>query len=213
MSTIEALERTLSDLQSLIQLDERLAAVYEVAGNVPDRSQPATFEGLSHIIVGQLLSVAAANSIWRRLQNVVVPFEPDIFLAKSDEELLGAGLSRAKLNTLSGLARELQDGLDLGALKELSVEEAHKRLCEIKGIGPWTADIFLLFCAGHPDIFPSGDVALQNAVQDAFGLDERPSAKQLGGIAQKWSPHRGVAARLLWSYYKARKDGRETMPV
>jgi DNA-3-methyladenine glycosylase II len=83
----------------------------------------------------------------------------------------------------------------------------------VRGIGPWTAEIFLLFCGGHPDIFPAGDLALQEAVKVAFGLDDRPGDKQLREIALPWSPWRGVAARLFWAYYRAVKGGRDALPV
>ncbi|KZK93697.1 DNA-3-methyladenine glycosylase [Pseudovibrio sp. Ad46] len=210
INTLEDIER---ELASLVQLDERLVRVADVAGEVPLRRRSADFAGLCNIVVAQLLSVAAAASIWARLEALVVPFEPDVLLSKSDEELLGVGLSNAKLRTLKAIAEELKAGLCLNEAVDWPGEVAHKRLCEIKGIGPWSADIFLLFCAGHPDVFPVGDVALQAAVQHAFDLEERPKGKVLAEITEAWSPHRGTAARLFWSYYRVMKEGRETLPV
>lgn len=210
INTLKDIER---ELASLVLLDERLVRVAEVAGQVPLRRRSADFAGLCNIVVAQLLSVAAATSIWARLEALVVPFEPDVLLSKSDEELLGVGLSNAKLRTLKAIAEELKAGLCLSEAVEWPGEVAHKRLCEIKGIGPWSADIFLLFCAGHPDVFPVGDVALQAAVQHALGLEARPKGKELAEIAEAWSPHRGTAARLFWSYYRVMKEGRETLPV
>lgn len=210
IDTLEDIERELS---ALLMLDERLVHVSEVAGEVPLRRRSADFAGLCNIVVAQLLSVAAAASIWARLEALVVPFEPDVLLSISDEELLGAGLSKPKLRTLKAIADELKGGLVLDEAVTWPGDVAHKRLCEIKGIGPWSADIFLLFCAGHPDVFPVGDVALQAAVQHAFGLEERPKGKVLESIAKVWSPHRGTAARLFWAYYRVMKEGRETLPV
>lgn len=187
MKPIDTLEDIERELASLVQLDERLVRVVDVAGDVPLRRRSADFAGLCNIVVAQLLSVAAAASIWARLEALVVPFEPDVLLSKSDEELLGVGLSNAKLRTLKAIAEELKAGLCLSEAVGWPGEVAHKRLCEIKGIGPWSADIFLLFCAGHPDVFPVGDVALQAAVQHAFGLDERPKGRCLPKL-----PRRGL---------------------
>ncbi len=213
MRPIDTLEDIERELASLVQLDERLAHVADVAGEVPLRRRSADFAGLCNIVVAQLLSVAAAASIWARLEALVVPFEPDVLLSRGDEELLGVGLSNAKLQSLKAIAEELIAGLCLSEVVDWPGEVAHKRLCEIKGIGPWSADVFLLFCAGHPDVFPVGDVALQSAVHHALDLEERPEGKVLAKIAEAWSPHRGTAARLFWSYYRVMKKGRETLPV
>ncbi|HKN30965.1 MAG TPA: DNA-3-methyladenine glycosylase 2 family protein, partial [Roseiarcus sp.] len=95
--------------------------------------------------------------------------------------------------------------LDLAGLAALDAEEAHERLVAVKGVGPWTADIFLLFCLGHPDAFPAGDLALQEAAKLALGLKARPDAARLERIAERWRPWRGVAARMLWAYYRGVK--------
>ncbi|MDX5594992.1 DNA-3-methyladenine glycosylase 2 family protein [Pseudovibrio sp. SPO723] len=213
MKPIETEEDIARELQSLLLLDERLRGVFEIAGVVPLRRRAADFKALSNIIVSQLISVAAGAAIFGRLEALVDPFTPEVLLSKSHEELKGVGLSGSKVNTIRSIAEHMEDGLDLMHLAEMPADVAQKKLCEIKGIGRWTSDIFLLFCAGHPDVFPSGDVALQNAVKDAFGLDERPKGKELDLIAEAWAPHRGTAARLWWSYYKARREGRETLPI
>ncbi len=106
---------------------------------------------------------------------------------------------------MRAVAAACRDGLDLDGLAALPAEDAHARLCAIKGIGPWTSDIYLLFCLGHPDIFPAGDLALRFAVADAFGLDPLPAAADLAVMAERWSPWRSVAATLFWAYYGARK--------
>ena len=107
---------------------------------------------------------------------------------------------------------EIEGRIDLRGLCSLTAAEAIGQLTAIRGIGAWTAEVYLLFCAGHPDVFPAGDVALQNAVAHAFGLDERPGARLLSDIAADWRPWRGVAARLFWAYY-AREMRRSVQPV
>ncbi|QFT29189.1 DNA-3-methyladenine glycosylase [Labrenzia sp. THAF82] len=200
-------------LRGLETLDPRLSTIALAAGELPLRRRAADFEGLAQIITGQQVSVASAAAIFARLQTLVQPLTSDRLKAFSDEDLAGAGLSRPKIRTLRAVSLACQSGLDLAQLAEAPADEAHAQLCSIKGIGRWTADIFLLFCAGHPDIFPSGDLALQIAVRDALELQEKPDPKQLDEIASAWSPHRGVAARLFWAWYRVQKQGRETMPV
>ncbi len=99
-----------------------------------------------------------------------------------------------------------RDGLDLGALARVEAADAHRALVAVKGVGPWTADIFLLFCLGHPDAFPAGDLALQEAAKLALDLKTRPDARKLEKLAERWRPYRGVAARMLWAYYKVAKQ-------
>jgi DNA-3-methyladenine glycosylase II len=114
-----------------------------------------------------------------------------------------AGLSRPKQRTLLALGRAVaEDGLDLGRLASVEAREAMALLTGISGIGPWTAEVYLLAAAGHADVFPSGDVALQGAVAHAFALDQRPDAKRLAKIAESWAPWRAVAARLFWAYWR-----------
>lgn len=198
----------------LIALDPRLEPICEAMGTVPLRLREPGFEGLVRIINSQQISVASANAIWTRLEALVVCFHPEAVYAHTDEALLGAGLSRPKLKTLRALTQTCLDGLDVEALAELPAKEARSSLTAIHGIGPWTADIFLMFCAGHPDIFPVGDVALQNITQEILNLRKRPTEKRLAVLARKWKPHRSVAARLLWAYYGLQraksKDGATT---
>ncbi len=184
-----------------------------IAGEVPLRRRRSDFAGLANIIVAQQVSVASASAIFSRLETVLRPFDSDVLARLTDEELASAGLSRPKIRTLRAVGEALKGGLDLADLARRPPVEAHAKLCAIKGVGRWSADVFLLFCAGHPDIFPSGDVALQNAVRDAFALEGRPSIKELDAIAARWAPWRGVAARLFWAYYKENRRGRETLPV
>lgn len=176
-----------------------------VAGAVPLRRREPGFEGLCWIIVGQQVSTAAARAIHARLQAGVSPLAPETVLAASDEALRACGLSAPKIRALRALAQACVDGLDLGGLAALEADAAHKALCAVKGIGPWSADIFLLFCLGHADAWPAGDLALQEAMRMALGLKTRPDAKRATRLAARWRPYRGVAARLLWAYYGVMK--------
>ncbi|CTQ56786.1 DNA-3-methyladenine glycosylase [Roseibium album] len=202
-----------SGLTALISADPRLREIADVAGPVPLRRRKADFEGLAQIITGQQVSVASATAIFARLQSLVSPLTVPQLEQFSDEDLAGVGLSRPKIRTLRAVCMSCQNGLDLGQLANIPAREAHEQLCEIKGIGRWTADVFLLFCVGHPDVFPSGDLALQVAVRDALTLEDKPSQKDLDVLASDWAPHRAIAARLFWAWYRVQKQGRETMPA
>ena len=193
-------------LAALTARDPRLVAVIAAAGPVPLRRRSGGFEGLAGIVTGQQISNAAADAIWARLTASVDPFTPEAFLAAGQEALRQAGLSRAKVATLTGVALACRGGLEIEALARRPPEEAIAALTALKGIGPWTAELYLLFCLGHPDIFPAGDLALQAAVGDAFALERRPDEKALRAIAAAWAPWRGVAARLFWAYYRARRS-------
>lgn len=187
--------------------------VHEVAGDPPLRRRPAGFEGLARIIVGQQLSIASAAAIWERTAAACQPFEPGALLALSDKRLAEAGLSRPKVRTLRAVATACRNGLDLAALEHAAQEEVHAALTEVVGIGPWTADIYIMFCLGRADGWAPGDLALQIAAQQALGLVERPGKDEMMAIAERWRPWRGVAARLLWAYYAAVKQKRTAVPV
>lgn len=187
--------------------------VHEVSGHPPLRRREAGFEGLARIIVGQQLSVASAAAIWARTFAAVTPFTPAQLLALSDGDLAKAGLSRPKIRTLRAISEACASGLDLVALAKASDEEVHARLTGVNGIGPWTADIYLMFCLGRADAWAPGDLALQVAAQHAFGLESRPTRDELFELAERWRPWRAVAARLLWAYYAVTKQQRTAIPV
>jgi DNA-3-methyladenine glycosylase II len=193
-------------VKKLVAADPRLAPILEIAGPLPLRRRTGGFEGLAAIVTAQQISDAAADSIWARLTQAVTPFTPETFLATPEATLRSAGLSGAKVRTLTGIAAAAVDGFDLIAVHDLPADQAMAAMTALKGIGPWTAEVYLLFCVGHPDIFPAGDLALQSAVQAAFRMRKRPDEKKLRKIAAPWSPWRGVAARLFWAYYRARRD-------
>jgi len=213
MTPIETDADVEAGLTALIEANPELAAIATATGALPLRRRSADFAGLTQIVTAQQVSVASAAAIFERVRTLLSPLTPETLAAFADEDLAAAGLSKPKIRTLRAVAAACDDGLDLAGLATRPAEEAHTTLCGIKGIGRWSADIFLLFCAGHPDIFPSGDLALQIAVQDALKLEERPSQRTLDEIALKWTPHRAVAARLFWAWYRVMKDGRETLPV
>jgi DNA-3-methyladenine glycosylase II len=187
--------------------------VHDTAGHPPLRRRPAGFEGLARIIVGQQVSVASATAIWTRTAEVCRPFEPGVVLALTDPQLAAAGLSRPKIRTLRAIADACCNGLDLAGLDGASEEQVHDALTEVVGIGPWTADVYIMFCLGRADGWAPGDLALQIAAQKAMGLDERPGAEALKEIGERWRPWRGVAARLLWAYYAVLKQQGSAVPV
>jgi DNA-3-methyladenine glycosylase II len=194
-------------LEQLLEIDPRLASVAEIAGNLPLRLQPPGFAGLARIIISQHVSTASAAAIYSRFLDEISPVSPRRFFDAGQETWIRIGLTRAKQATLKLLAGEMLAGrLDLDELGKLPPQEALAQLTKLKGIGPWTAEVYLLLSAGHPDIFAAGDLAIREAVRDAFGMDTRPSEPELRKIALLWTPHRGVATRLFWTYYEKRKQ-------
>ena len=173
------------------------------------RVRTGGFEGLFHMIVDQQVSVASAAAIWARvsagLDRVVTP---ERVLATDIEVLRGFGLSIQKATYGHEIARAQVEGrIDFDHLERLSDEEAIARLVAIKGVGRWTAETFLMFCEGRQDIFPGGDIALQEAIRWADGATLRPTEKQAWARAEIWRPHRSVAAHLLWGWYGAVRRG------
>jgi len=186
----------------------------KLAGTPPLRRRANAFAGLARTIVGQQLSVASANAIWGRFEALVDPFEASRLALQPDEALRGVGLSAGKVATLRGIAEAVETGaLDLDALAGRPDDEVHSALIALKGVGPWTADIYVMFCIGRADAFAAGDLALQVAVQDLLDLESRPSEAELVEIAERWRPWRGVAARLLWAYYRERRNAASGIPV
>ncbi|MGH6763893.1 MAG: DNA-3-methyladenine glycosylase family protein [Phyllobacterium sp.] len=213
MQRIDTSDDIRDAMAALCATDLRIPDIYRLAGELPLRRSPPGFESLASIVVSQQVSKASAAAIWERFRLNIDPMTPLNYLEQGEEAWRLSGLSRAKQQALSHVSRALMEGtLDLHALCDRPADEAIRAMTAIKGIGPWTAEVYLLFCAGHPDIFPAGDVALQAAVGEALGHDERPDAKKLRVIAEDWAPWRGVAARLFWAYYAAMR-GREAIPV
>jgi DNA-3-methyladenine glycosylase II len=200
-------------IEALIRLDPRLRTVAELAGPVPLRLIEPGFASLAGIVLGQQVSRASADAMAARLAALIDPLDAASVLAAGEEPLRAAGLSRAKQATLLAIARAVaEDGLDLHHLAGAGADEAVARLTALRGIGPWTAEVYLLFCAGHPDVFPARDVALQSAVGHALSIAPRPAATALSALAESWAPWRGVAARLFWAYYR-HMHGRDAAPL
>ncbi len=185
--------------------------MHNLAGDPPLRRNEAGFPGLARIIIGQQVSVASANAIWARFSHVAQPMSAATVGALTDDHFREGGLSRPKIRTLRAIATAVVGGLDLDALAVLDEGAARHALTAISGIGPWTADIYLMFCLGRADVFAPGDLALQEAVRIALDLQARPSAEALDTLAaERWRPWRAVAARMLWHYYafvKTQKQG------
>ena len=199
---------------SLTQAHPMFEPLREAAGAVPVRWLDRGFKGLVFVVTGQQISVAAGRAIYGRLEAALGDITAETLAAAGDDVLRAAGFSAPKMRTLRALQEAARAGhLDLDALEEKSAEEAILSLCAIKGIGPWTAEVYLLFAAGHPDIFPAADVALQELVRLAFALDARPATRDLREMSDAWSPWRSAAARLLWAYYRVRKGGKTVTPV
>jgi DNA-3-methyladenine glycosylase II len=208
---------TQDDLQAglaqLVAADPRLAPVAEKAGAVSLRRREAGFAGLCAIVCGQQLSTASAAAIRDRLFTAFDPFHHDTVRRARTDKLKRLGLSAAKIKSIRAVGKAVAKGhIDLTAVGDMDADEAHAALTRLHGIGPWTADIYLLFCLGHADAFPAGDLAVQEAARMAFNLRKRPDAKALTKMAEAWRPWRGVAAHLLWTYYRAVKQ-RDVVPV
>jgi DNA-3-methyladenine glycosylase II len=208
---------TEADLQAglaqLIAADPRLARVAEKAGNFSLRRREGGYSGLCAIVCGQQLSVASAAAIRDRLFKAFNPFHHDAVRSARIDKLKRLGLSNAKIKSIKEIGKAVAGGqVDLDAIGDMDADVAHAALTALHGIGPWTADIYLLFCLGHADAFPAGDLAVQEAARIALNLRTRPDAKKLTKIAEGWRPWRGVAAHLLWAYYHAVKK-RDVLPV
>lgn len=201
---LDSPETLAAHLSALITLDPRLAPVAERAGAFEVRHSPGGFAGLARIVTGQQVSTQSADAIWGRFALLEGALEPVGYLLLSEEIVRNAGFSGAKYRTMRAVAGAVAAGeFDFAPLASLPAEEAIAALTKLKGIGPWTAEIYLMFSAQHPDIFPAGDVALQRAAQWAFDLPDKPPVKDLISLAKSWSPHRSTAALLFWRYYRA----------
>lgn len=205
-------------LHAVVAQDPRLkpvlAMVLNSVGQPALRRRAPGFAGLASTICGQQLSTFAAAAIWARMVETYDDLNHDhIRLARADK-LRRLGLSVAKIKTLKFIAGEITQGrLDLAKLADTPADEAHAALTALHGIGPWTADIYLLFCLGHGDAWPAGDLAIQEAIRIGLGLKTRPTVKEMAALGEAWRPYRGAAAHLFWSYYKVVKaSGFDPMP-
>ncbi|MGB7922695.1 MAG: hypothetical protein WCF57_05565 [Pyrinomonadaceae bacterium] len=200
-------EETLArGLKYLSARDRDLARILEEFGPPPMWEREAGFATLLLIILEQKISLASAAAVYERLNTLCGPLTPERFLELDDDAIMSTGFSRRKMDYVRDLARSIIEGrLDLAALSEMDDEAARAELLKVKGIGPWTADIYLLRALLRPDVWPRGDLALAVAAQKVKGLRCVPGHEELDALGAAWKPWRAVAARLLWHYYLNRK--------
>ncbi len=176
-------------LAALIAADPRLIPIAAKSGPLPLRRRAGGYAGLATIVVSQQLSTASASAIWGRLAAAYDPFTPQALIRAGATRLARLGLSAPKIRAFKEIAKAIASGaLDCEALPDMPADSAHQALCAVHGIGPWTADIYLLFCLGHPDAWPAGDLALQEAARIAFALPARPTVKEMAPLAEPWRP-------------------------
>jgi len=200
-------------LGQLILADPRLKPIAERAGPFCLRRREAGFAGLCAIVCGQQLSTASATAIRDRLFAAFDPFHHDTVRQARTDKLKRLGLSAPKIKSIREIGKAVAKGdINLTAVGDMDADVAHAALTALHGVGPWTAEIYLLFCLGHADAFPASDLAVQESARIAFGLRKRPNAKTLTKMAEAWRPWRGVAAHLLWAYYHAVKK-RYVVPI
>lgn len=197
--TNASLKRAVSQLASM---DADFAPIAEAFGAPPLFESEPGFATLVRIMLGQQVSLASAQAIYERLAAVASPLTHASLLALDDDALRRAGFSRQKVDYVKALARAIESGeLDLDALDSMPDDEVRARLLVLRGVGPWTAEMYLLRALRRSDAFPSGDLALQIAAQEIKRLRVRPSALELETIAESWRPLRSIAARMLWQHY------------
>jgi DNA-3-methyladenine glycosylase II len=191
--------------QAIVDLtgrDQHLSAVVSKWGPPPFWTHAPGFAGLVLAILSQQVSLESAQAAFDKLERVTGPVEPESFLALDDVQLRQAGFSRQKASYVRGLAQAILAGeLDLDGFVSLDDDQVRASLIAMRGVGPWTADTYLLFALRRPDAWPSGDLALAKAIQEMHGLAEMPSGEEVDRTAEAWRPWRSVAARILWHHY------------
>jgi DNA-3-methyladenine glycosylase II len=197
-------EQIRAGVDALARLEPAFARAVERVGYPGPRQRECGYATLLRTIVGQQVSVASADAVWRKLEAVVGDLtDPATVARATDEQLRAAGLSRQKAGYARSLADEVTSGrLPLHALPD-DDEEAIAALVRVKGIGRWSAEIYLLFAEGRPDIWPAGDLAVQIEVGRILGHETRPTEKQVRALAEAWRPHRGAAAIFAWHHYNS----------
>jgi DNA-3-methyladenine glycosylase II len=208
--TIETLAGAVDHLAAI---DDDLAAIVDRFGPPPLWARPPGFSTLTFLVLEQQVSLASARAAFLRLLAATGDLTPESFLRLDGAELLAIGFSRQKTRYVRGLASAIVAGeFDLDAIERLGDDEARAALTSLTGIGPWTADIYLLLALGRPDVWPATDLALVSAVQQVKRLELRPTADELTALAEPWRPWRAVAARLFWHHYLSRRGQRDAGP-
>lgn len=204
--TIETEADIAEGVEWLLGREPRFGTVIEQHGLPPLRRAEGGLPGLLRIVTEQMISLQAADAIWRRIARELAPLDPPSILRRRHATLMKLGLSGAKSRTFHALARAAHEGeFRVESLHRQSDDELIAALVALPGIGPWTADIYVLSCLGRADAWPTGDLALQAAAAQLFGLEARPDARAMTRLAEDWRPWRSVAARLLWSHYRSLK--------
>lgn len=193
-------------VEFLLEREPRFSAVVTVHGMPPPRRVKNCLETLLKIVTQQLISLKAADAIWQRIETSLGPFEAATIVKADLNDLQNLGLTRAKARCFHAVSAAILKGnLEFESLNHVSDRTVLEKLMALPGIGPWTADIYLLSALGRADAWPAGDLALQLAAQDLFSMKERPTPKAFLTTAESWKPWRSVAARLLWSHYRGLK--------
>lgn len=201
-TTIETTDDLQEGIDFICQREPAFKKVLNATGLPPLRRRDNNLAGLIEIITGQLISIKAAAAIWQRLEAKLAPFDAATLAEIDDSIFIECGLSKPKVRTIRAILSEITDGkLSLTKLKTAENSEIFAILTSIKGIGPWTAQIYLLTNLGRRDVWPAGDLALQESAKLLFNLKNRPTEHEMNKLAEPWQPWRAAAARLLWSHY------------
>lgn len=197
----------LEGVRELAKRDKNLSRIVSIYGPPPLWEREEGFHTLIHIILEQQVSLASAQAAYNRLAEAINPLTPENFLTLSDTKLRAIGFSRQKTTYSRELANAILKGrLDIAHLQDLDDQLARDQLMKVKGIGPWTADIYLLMALRRPDIWPRGDLALEVAIQQVKGWSRRPTSEETSKMSAAWQPWRSVAARLLWHFYLSERN-------
>lgn len=206
MLTLESDDDIKAAVDGLLAVEPRFERVVNTHGLPPLRRMDDGLEGLLRIVTDQLISLKAGEAIWQRIEAELRPFDAATIARKREASLMRLGLSGAKARCFKAVAKAITDGsFSFERLHSLSNSEALAALNALRGIGPWTADIYLLSAMGRADAWPVGDLALQVGAQHLFDIPERPTHRHMTSLAEPWRPWRSVAARLLWSHYRGLK--------
>lgn len=204
--TIESEADLAEGVAWLLTHEPRFSRVIDTTGLPPLRRAPGGLPGLLRIVTEQMISLQAADAIWRRIERELAPLDAKTILRRRHATLMKLGLSGAKSRTFHALARAAHKGeFQVETLHLQPDDEVIRALIALPGIGPWTADIYALACLGRADAWPTGDLALQASAADLFGLAKRPDSRAMLTLAEAWRPWRSVAARLLWAHYRTLK--------
>jgi DNA-3-methyladenine glycosylase II len=200
----------LNGVEALSGADPDLAAVVARFGASPLWARRPGYATLVQIVLEQQVSLASGRATFGRLRDVCGEVTPERVARLTERQIRSAGVTRQKTSYCLGIAHQIVEGtLDLGRLSRADDHDARRRLVEVRGIGPWTADIYLLMALGRPDVWPDGDLALATAAQQVKRLRRRPTTERLRRLATNWAPWRAIAARILWHHYLSTRGGRQ----